>query len=307
MISRPKPTAEQLMAYLQMQQIPHEGPHFKQLYKSKEVVDGTIGSHYKGTRYAYTVGLGLGTEKDFSAMHKLATDEIWNFEGGDPLEMLLLYPDGTGKTVIIGPDILAGQNMEFVVPKGVWQGTKAINHENGYSLVGNTLTPGFEYADYTPGYRDQLQKGWPQFSDKIAERTREGSLIAPAPVVNEQLETTTMTTVPPSPKVSSIQELVGLAAPTLNKNLSVAHFLMPSGMVGHKYVNSAFDEVILVSSGTAILHFNDKTETANPGQVLDIPAKTVYSIEAYPGTDLEAYAICAPPFQPEQHQTVNSD
>jgi predicted cupin superfamily sugar epimerase len=115
----------------------------------------------------------LQTKEDFSALHLLQTDEIWHFYGGDPLEVLLLYPDGHGETAIIGPDVLHGQHPQFVVPRGVWQGSRPIGPgPDSYTFFGNTLAPGFEYADFAIGYRDELQKQYPKFAAQIAEFTR---------------------------------------------------------------------------------------------------------------------------------------
>ena len=56
-----------------------------------------------------------------SLFHRLPADEVWHFYGGDPLRLVLLYPGGQSADVILGPDPLAGQKVQFVVPAGVWQ------------------------------------------------------------------------------------------------------------------------------------------------------------------------------------------
>ena len=59
-----------------------------------------------------------------SELHVLPGDEVFHFYLGGPVRMLQLWPDGTGKEVVLGPDIAAGQVPQLVVPGGVWQGTR---------------------------------------------------------------------------------------------------------------------------------------------------------------------------------------
>ena len=80
-------------------------------------------------------------------MHVLDSDEIFHFYLGDPVEMLQLYPDGRSAVFTLGPDLEAGQHVQLVVPAGVWQGTRLIG-DGKVALLGCTVTPGFDYADY---------------------------------------------------------------------------------------------------------------------------------------------------------------
>ena len=151
-----------------------EGPWFSVTYKSTDTPTAdALPSRYQGTRSAGSAICALETRADFSALHKLATDEIWHFYGGDPIEMLLLHPDGHGEIVIIGPDVLNGQHPQFTVPRGVWQGSRPLrDRPDAYSLFGDTLAPGFEYEDFEIGYRDELQKNHPEFAALIGQLTR---------------------------------------------------------------------------------------------------------------------------------------
>jgi uncharacterized protein len=172
-----EPSAQELIDRLKMQRIPQEGCWFAVTYRSPDAIEGQAASHVTGPHHAYSAIYGLETKKDFSAMHRVATDELWHFYGGGPLEMLLLYPDGHGETVVIGADVLAGQRPQFLVPRGVWQGSRPIGPgDDAYSFFGTTLTPGFEYSDYEHGYRDELQARYPAFAGKIASLTRDDSL-----------------------------------------------------------------------------------------------------------------------------------
>ena len=105
-------------------------------------------------------------------MHKLASDEVFHFYLGDAVEMLQLSPDGTGGRIVLGQDVANGELLQTVVPQGVWQGTRLIRGGK-VALLGCTVSPGFDYADYASGTRDKLLNGWPEWAEMIRGLTRE--------------------------------------------------------------------------------------------------------------------------------------
>ncbi len=174
--AEPKGMASQLIKQLHMEKIPAEGAWFAATYRSEDsLAPDALPKRYGGVARAMGSAIyALVTVEDFSAMHRLRTDEIWHYYSGNALEMLLLYPDGHGETVVLGPDVLHGQRPQVVVKAGVWQGARPLAHDaHSYTLFGDTLTPGFDYADFTSGYRDELQKAYPRYAGKIADLTRE--------------------------------------------------------------------------------------------------------------------------------------
>jgi len=85
--------------------------------------------------------------------------------------MLLLYPDGSSAVRSLGPDLLAGQHVQLVVPAGVWQGTRLAGGGK-VALLGCTVTPGFDFADYrNAGYLELAEK-WPHEKERIKALTR---------------------------------------------------------------------------------------------------------------------------------------
>jgi predicted cupin superfamily sugar epimerase len=84
--------------------------------------------------------------------------------------MLQLLPDGTGRTIVLGADVLAGQQVQVVVPRGVWQGS-LLEPGGDFALLGCTVAPGFDYADYEGGSRQELCARYPAFADTIARLT----------------------------------------------------------------------------------------------------------------------------------------
>jgi predicted cupin superfamily sugar epimerase len=75
--------------------------------------------------------------------------------------------------VTLGPDLAAGEVPQLVVPGGVWQGTRLVG-DSGFALLGCTVAPGFDYADYKSASRAELTAKWPQFAKEIAAHTPRG-------------------------------------------------------------------------------------------------------------------------------------
>jgi predicted cupin superfamily sugar epimerase len=175
------PTADQIRTLLHLKPHPEEGGYFIETYRSSEAISKkALPSRYTGRRSFGAAIYYLLTTETFSAMHRLRSDEIFHFYSGDPVEMLQLWPDGSGRVVILGSDILNGMQPQVVIPRGVWQGARLL--KNGkFALLGATVSPGFEFADYESGRRDELVKSYPKFRGliialskaKIRQKTKE--------------------------------------------------------------------------------------------------------------------------------------
>jgi uncharacterized protein len=166
---------EYLMKRFDLRELPVEGGLFYQSYLSKE----TIAADHLPWRYEQDHPFGTGiyfllTDQpdSFSAMHVLPTDEIYHFYLGDPVEMLLLYPDGTSQTVIFGQDLLHGQEVQFVAPAGVWQGSHLLPGGT-YALLGTTMSPGYIDEDFVLGKRSELTAQYPDRHQLIQSLTRQ--------------------------------------------------------------------------------------------------------------------------------------
>ncbi|MFH1498935.1 MAG: cupin domain-containing protein [Verrucomicrobiota bacterium] len=168
-------TAQQLIDYFGMTRIAHEGCWFALSYVSPvKLASGSLPARF-GTepRAAGSAIHALVTREDFSAMHRLAQDETWHFYQGDPIELLLLHPDGTDEVVVLGPDIVAGQRPQFTVPAGTWMGARPLpDAAAAWSLFGCTLTPAFAERDYVPGERTALIADFPERAALIEGLTR---------------------------------------------------------------------------------------------------------------------------------------
>ena len=159
-------TAAEIIELLQLAPHPVEGGHFRRTYTSKLTVELDRGQRAAGTAIYYLLEPGT-----FSEMHVLTSDELFHFYLGDPVEMLQLWPDGTSKVVTLGPDLGAGQHVQLLVPAGVWQGTRLIGNGK-VALLGCTVTPGFDFADYRNASYDELVEKWPEAAERIRALTR---------------------------------------------------------------------------------------------------------------------------------------
>ncbi len=159
-------SAKQVIAKLKLEPHPIEGGFFRETYRTTGTAPGMPRSLSTAIYYLLMPG-------HVSELHILPGDEVFHFYLGEPVEMLQLWPDGTGKRIMLGSDIAAGHEPQVVVPGGVWQGTRLVGTE-GFALLGATMAPGFDYADYTSARRAELLAQWPDFAEQIEPLTPRG-------------------------------------------------------------------------------------------------------------------------------------
>ena len=151
---------------------PHiEGGFYKETYRSDEKIPHhVLPARYQVDKHLSTAIYYLLTPDTLSALHRVKTDELFHFYLGDPVSMLWLYPDGHTETKILGHDIAAGQLLQCLVPKGVWQGMCLV--EGGdFALMGTTMSPGFDFLDFELGNREELIKDYPHHTHLIERFT----------------------------------------------------------------------------------------------------------------------------------------
>ncbi|WAZ22697.1 cupin domain-containing protein [Streptomyces cinnabarinus] len=157
-------TPEDLVTHYNLEPIPREGGLFARTWEGPARADGRP----SGTAI---VALLTAEPGDFSALHRLTGDEVWHFYLGDPLEMLLLAPDGSSRTVALGPDILHGQQPQLTVPAGTWMGARVVTG-GAWTFFGCTMAPGFTYEDYEHGDAERLVARYPHEAERIVRLCR---------------------------------------------------------------------------------------------------------------------------------------
>jgi len=170
----PPLTADQIITLLELAPLPVEGGYFRRTYYADERIPTTaLPPRYPSPRrFGGGIFYLLTDEPDcFSALHRLATDEVYHFYLGDPVELLLLHPDGGTQRVILGSGLLAGQQVQVVVPRGIWQGAR-LQPGGRWALMGTTMAPAYEPDDYVHGEREVLMAQYPAEADAIRRLTR---------------------------------------------------------------------------------------------------------------------------------------
>jgi predicted cupin superfamily sugar epimerase len=167
------PTAQDLITLLNLRPHPKEGGFFRETYRAADRFGASqLPAHYGGERAAGTAIYYLLTPTTVSALHRLASDEIFHFYLGSPVRMLQLDPGGDSKGIVLGSDLWAGQQVQVLAPRGIWQGS-LLEPGGDFALLGCTVAPGFDYADYEHGNRAALLQQFPQHAELIRRLTTE--------------------------------------------------------------------------------------------------------------------------------------
>ncbi len=165
---------EDIIQELGMQPLPIEGGYFSLSYTSDEQISATaLPERYKNDRNIGGSIFFLETAEQFSAIHSLPTDELYYYHYGDPIQMLFLFPDGSGETRVLGPDIMAGQRPQILAPRHCCHGSRPLpGGEHGFSLVSTSMAPGFDESDPFFPTREELMSSHSEFSELIQSLTR---------------------------------------------------------------------------------------------------------------------------------------
>ncbi len=157
--------------------LPHpEGGFYRETYRAPLVLphDAIAGTH-PGDRSASTAIHFLVPRGSFSALHRIASDEVWHFYGGAPLEIVEIDPSGALTSTRLGNDLASGERPQHVVPRGVWFGSRVLGGSEArgdHALVGCTVAPGFDFADFELADRATLAAVFPLHRALVGELTR---------------------------------------------------------------------------------------------------------------------------------------
>lgn len=157
----------------QLDLTPHpEGGFYKETYRSKGYIHKSALPKSFGGNRSYATGIYFLLSSDnFSAFHRIKQDEMWHFYQGSPLIVHVIYPDGNYVAHEVGMDIEQNQLPQLVVPAGCWFAS-SVKNPNSYSLVGCTVSPGFDFKDFELAKRDELTETYQQHKHIISRFTR---------------------------------------------------------------------------------------------------------------------------------------
>jgi predicted cupin superfamily sugar epimerase len=134
--------AADIIRLLELQPHP-EGGHFRETFRDSRTIDGK--------RAASTAIYFLLARGERSHWHRVDATETWHWHSGAPLK-LEIHDGGVRTTIMLGPDLAAGERPQAVVPAGAWQ---AAESRGEWTLVGCTVAPGFEFSGF-----ELAPKGW---------------------------------------------------------------------------------------------------------------------------------------------------
>ena len=150
-----------------------EGGYFRQTYRSEvSIAREALPLGFAGARAASTAIYFLLEGENFSAFHRLRSDEVWHFYAGDPLIVHVIEPDGKYSSILLGRDLDAGQALQAVVPAGCWFASHVADWKS-FAVVGCTVAPGFDFGDFEMGKRAELVARYPQHRELIERLTRQ--------------------------------------------------------------------------------------------------------------------------------------
>lgn len=162
--------AQYWVEHLQLTAHP-EGGYFREIYRSSELITASaLPARYEGD-HAFTTSIYfLLTDAQFSAFHRLKSDEIWHFYGGTSLTLYIINPDGELKQIQLGNRFENGEHFQVIVEANQWFAAK-VNQPNSYALVGCTVAPGFDFSDFELANRKELISQYPHHQKLITQLT----------------------------------------------------------------------------------------------------------------------------------------
>jgi predicted cupin superfamily sugar epimerase len=163
-------SAEYWIEKLKLQKHP-EGGWFKEVYKSDEkVLKDHLHKRFAGDRHHSTSIYFLLSGNEFSAFHRIKSDELWHFYEGSATTIHMIDENGKYSKAVVGNKPDTDEAFQVVVGHGVWFASE-LNDKNSYALVGCTVAPGFDYADFEMGERNTLIKMFPLHKELITMLT----------------------------------------------------------------------------------------------------------------------------------------
>ncbi len=148
----------------QFNMLPHpEGGYYKETYRSAEIINkDALPNRFDGNRYFSTAIYFLLEQGNFSAFHKIKSDECWHFYAGQSLLVYVLNPNGTLDIIRVGNNIAAGETFQYVVPANCWFASEPAPASD-FSFVGCTVAPGFDFTDFELAKAAELVQLFPQY------------------------------------------------------------------------------------------------------------------------------------------------
>lgn len=155
---------ETIVDKFQMERHP-EGGYYKETYRATETVATSVGERSYSTAIYFLLPAGSR-----SRFHKMKSDEIWHFYLGGPVTLVQIDKKGILELHTLGSNLKRGEKLQHIVPGDCWFGGSP-NDGSEYALVGCTVSPGFDFADFELAEREDLLKKYPRYKKEIQRLT----------------------------------------------------------------------------------------------------------------------------------------
>ena len=153
--------------------IPHpEGGYYRQTYRADlSLAKHSLPPEFSGGRAVCTAIYFLLEGENFSAFHRLRSDEMWHFYVGGTVSVHVIEPNGQRSEILLGANPDAGESFQAVVKAGRWFAS-CVRDPKTFALVGCTVAPGFDFEDFEMARREELVRQYPQHNQLIERFTR---------------------------------------------------------------------------------------------------------------------------------------
>ncbi len=164
-------TANDIITHYSMQPHP-EGGYYKETYRAAELIaHSALPTRFGGDRSFSTAIYFLLPQGNFSAFHRIKSDECWHFYAGGTLLIYVIEATGRLEVIKLGSNVSQGETFQYVVPAGCWFASVPAAGTD-FSFVGCTVAPGFDFADFELAERNELINEYPQHAGIIEQLTR---------------------------------------------------------------------------------------------------------------------------------------
>jgi predicted cupin superfamily sugar epimerase len=164
-------TAEFWIKQLELLKHP-EGGFYKETYRADEIISkNELPARYTGARNFSTAIYYLLQASDFSAFHRIKSDETWHFYQGTGLELFEINQRGNLTRTLLGADLQAGMRLQHTVLAGNWFAARIFENK-GFALMGCTVAPGFDFEDFEMADSDELKNKFPSHQEIISQLAR---------------------------------------------------------------------------------------------------------------------------------------
>lgn len=164
--------AESIIHDFELEPLPHEGGWFRRIYTDDEQIPAGVKGPACGLS---SIIYYLITVEGYSAMHRLVrSNETFHWHAGDPMEQLILHPNGKGEKITLGNDFSRGHQPMSIIPRGCWQGARLADETSyhGYAFMTVVVTPEFWWEDFVLGDAEVLAEEYPAWKEEILRLSR---------------------------------------------------------------------------------------------------------------------------------------